>query len=228
MLLSDNAYVISLKSQYHKLRKTRRRLRGAGFERIHPYVVEMPTKEALLEYRVKRAIPYWSTGIASGRLDHPGRVGCLQSHKEVLLQIKEDNQPAFIFEDDILIHKKFDYLFPIAATATQGCPWIYLGCSQFRWRTIDRTTPIYRASLSFGTFAYWVHPSVVDIMLRDIDRWDVPIDTYYACWASQKLVEAKVCYPYLMIAKLGETSTGSRKKGWKSTRKRGWIARHYI
>jgi len=225
MQLSDRAYVISLRGHLEKLNGTLERLENAGFERIIPHVATKPSKEDLRKYYKGRVVPLWATG---RKIATPGALGCLQSHKKVLEKIVNNRHPAFIFEDDIRIHKNFRWLFANAASATNGCQWVYLGCSQLKWRKMARTKPAYTAKLSLGTFAYWVSEYAAKILLENISTWNTSVDQYYARFLQRKY-GVKVCYPYLAIADVSSSDTGNGKRDIQKVKGiYGWNPKDYV
>lgn len=225
MQLSDRAYIISLKDSHNKLQRTMAKLEEAGFERTIPYVVTKPTKEKLREYCKGRNVPPWAGG---RKIRTPGALGCLQSHKAILEKIIEDGHPAFIFEDDVKLHRNFRWLFANASNATNGCHWIYLGCSQLKWRNVVRTRPSYTAKLSLGTFAYWVTEYAAEILLKNISTWNTSVDQYYARFL-QLRHKANVCFPYLAIADVSCSDTGNGERDIHNVgRVYGWTPKDYL
>jgi len=225
MRLSDRAFVISLKEYPQNLQTTIAKLQANGFKNIQPHVVIRPSKREFREYHKTRKVPTWAEG---GPIKSPGALGCLQSHKNLLQQIVKDRQPSFIFEDDILIHKNFKWLFANAASATNGCNWIYLGCSQKKWGMVKRTKPVYNARMSIATFAYWVSEEAAELLLSKIDSWFIPVDAYYASYW-QVRCNAKVCFPYLMIHDVSNSSTGQGKRDIQRVKEiYGWKPENYM
>jgi len=215
MMLSDKAFVISTSKQ--RFEEAAKRLEQVGFTDIQHFRAITPTTRDLNKYCRGRVVPKWARG---KKLRHPGALGCLFSHKEVLTKV---GQAAFIFEDDIRIHNRFNQLFkPIQ------CQWAYLGCSQLHWRKMARTEPSYIANWSLGTFAYWVTGKGAAIALSKIGEWPIPIDFYYAAYL-QKRYNLFVHCPYLMIADVSKSSTGRGKRDIQLVAKRyGWRLKDYV
>lgn len=223
MRVNDPAYLISLTSQTVKRHQALKRLVAAGFG-VQPHIVDCPTKDDLRVWSRERTTPRWAQG---RRLNHPGELGCLLSHKWVLERIVETRLPSFVFEDDVLLHKGFRIAFANLAAATNGHEWIYLGANQKASKR-PFTRPAYTAELSLGTFAYWLTPERARDLLVNVDRWAVPIDQYYARWAQPRF-KPVVAYPMLCIADVrNKSATGHGKRDiWKYAQQAMWTLANF-
>lgn len=152
-------------------------------------------------------------------INNAGQWGCIRSHINILRDAIDNNlDRILIFEDDIILHKNFNkQLKTLKKLMMSEWHVIYLGVHQHRWTNKIRVHENhYRATGSFGTFAYAIHSSVFQELLDIFNEMIKPVDVYLVDYQKRDDRQCYVIYPNIVISDVTESNTGEdlNLKNW--------------
>lgn len=186
------------------------------------------SRDQLLKAGFKTVQHWWATDTRDRtdlprRIIKPGAVGCLISHRELLLHARQNEMPyLYVFEDDIIVHDGFDPNGP-------DCDILYYGASQLQW-TDEMIGPMYRANRTLGTFAMRIKASVYDALIDALYTTDATVDNTIA-ERIQPHWDCRVVFPNTVTAHVTNSSirervnpeVWERKCRWPKPKKRDFL-----
>lgn len=146
---------------------------------------------------------------------HPGQLGCLLSHIQILKDAQEKKYNSIlILEDDVIITKHYnkETLKQIKTYTDNTWNLIYLGAGQHKWKNIKHIGDYYYAQKSTGTFAYMVHSSFYQILLKEFEKMSKPVDNYLVDIQRKYNEKIVVKFPNMIICNLEDSNIGEKRK----------------
>lgn len=151
-----------------------------------------------------------------------GAFGCLLSHRAIIQDaINKKYKKILILEDDIMIYENFNKrLNEILPIISERWKLLYLGASQHYWININYRKNYYFANGTDSTFAYGIHSSIFNEILKVTKNFKFPIDYYYRYFQNKYF--CPVIYPNLFISKVDESNTQGKRDIRKIAKQFGW------
>lgn len=192
-----NAYVISLPENWQKYQRAKQQLEPYGFK-VHRWIATDTRKQVDLPARVL----------------NPGAIGCLISHRDLLVHAKKyGHEYLYVFEDDIIVHDTFKVDQP-------DCDLLYYGASQIMW-TDEMKPPMYKANQTLGTFAMRIKHTIFTQLIDALYNTDTTVDNTIAN-TIQKAFDCRVVFPNMITADVTSSDIRRRLNPTEWERKCRW------
>lgn len=202
-----NAYVISLYENQHKFLRSKNQL-VKYFDNVLCF----------------NAVDTRKLGNLPKRVLCPGAIGCLRSHRDLMITFLNDLEGdyLYVFEDDIIVHEGF-------TPDHEDCDILYYGASQIAWYD-DMKGPVYKAKQTLGTFAMRIHKRIIPKILTALETTDTTLDNTIAEHI-QPIADCRVIFPHTVTADVTSSdirrrinpTEWERKCRWPRPKKRSFL-----
>lgn len=131
-------------------------------------------------------------------------VGCLRSHKNIILDAVKNNYKSIcIFEDDVILQENFnEKLKNILHFIPADWDMLFLGCHWWKLpEPINIGNNIYKLNGCFGAFGYIIKSNVFQDILLAIEQEDIPYDDAL-CYKVIRKHNAFTTVPFLVKVKM--------------------------
>ena len=180
-------YLINLDKDVERLSAADVQLRrlGVDYERVSAiYARDLTTEEKL------RAVNRFRWRCATGLTVRDGEIGCALSHYGIYRRIVEQNEPACVLEDDVILDKKFKTVLRFVAEQLDITrPMVVLLSNHTRKAILSETSPaLVRAVADQYAEGYVMTPKAATALLKANWPLQVPCD-HWGRWAKQGVIE---------------------------------------
>ncbi len=227
----DHIYILNLDRRIDKFVKTVNRLTNYNityFERFIGIDGNLPhNKKIFEEYLISGNDNF---GINKKTIPSSGSYFILESMKLLLKDaIKNKYSRILIFQDDIIIHKDFNYLIQkYDQLLTSDWGLIYFGASQHNWKKVVFSNNYYIPNNTEGAFAFGLDHRLFNKLIELTSKSNAPFDSGPLS-AIQNYYPQKcyVIYPNLIISDVTESDCRLPRNQIQISEKFRWKINHY-
>ena len=164
-----------------------------------------------------------------------GSWAILKSMKRMILDAKKKKYKSIlVLQDDLLFHKNFLSEFYRYTNYVIQPNWklMYLGASQHSWnkeiKYDDKKRYYHPNGTADGAFATAIHSSCYDELLKDIEKWCMPIDSGALCHIQRKYPnDCYVFTPNIIIADIRDSDLRKTRTFEGTGKSFGWDIKNY-